>query len=182
MAGLGAVAIPLAAACSRDDGARAATNDAGKRGDTHSPPTPKQVIPEPLTGHTPGDLMRQERIDTGIKGARAWRIHYATKDVNDVVHEASGLVIAPEGKGGNRPILTWCHGTTGLGDAACPSAQRPSGVRPSTQATNSGWAMMASFISVLKNPGAMQLTLMPCGPSSAASDRVKPHRPLLAAT
>lgn len=23
----------------------------------------------------------------------------------------------------NRPILTWCHGTTGLGDAACPSAQ-----------------------------------------------------------
>lgn len=124
MAGLGAAAaIPLAAACSKD-GTKGSSTANSKGG---NPPTPKQIIPEPLTGYEPGSLMHQESIDTGIKGARAWRVHYATKDVNDVVHEASGLVIAPEGKGSgagdNRPILTWCHGTTGLGDAACPSAQ-----------------------------------------------------------
>ena len=71
----------------------------------------------------PGTLLSQEPLDTGITGARAWRIRYVTRDVNDVAHEASGLVIAPAGPGENRPIMTWCHGTTGLGDAGCPSAQ-----------------------------------------------------------
>ena len=122
MAGLGgaAAAIPLMAACSRDDEKRdGASRDEKKP----APPTPKQIVPEPLTGYDPGTVIHQEPVDTDIKGARAWRVHYATKDVNDVVHEASGLVIAPDSRGENRPILTWCHGTTGLGDAACPSAQ-----------------------------------------------------------
>ena len=43
--------------------------------------------------------------------------------INGVAHEVSGLVIAPKTSGEQRPIFTWCHGTTGLGDAACPSAQ-----------------------------------------------------------
>ena len=80
------------------------------------------MIPEPPKGE-PGSLLSQESIDTGIAGARAWRIRYLSRDVNGVAHEASGLVIAPAGEGENRPIFTWCHGTTGLGDAACPSAQ-----------------------------------------------------------
>jgi Secretory lipase len=71
----------------------------------------------------PGTLLRHQPVATGITGARAWRVHYASRDVNNGVHESSGLVIAPTGGGENRPILTWCHGTTGLGDAACPSAQ-----------------------------------------------------------
>jgi hypothetical protein len=73
--------------------------------------------------NSPGALLQQDRIDTGITGAQAWRIRYTTRDLNDVDHESTGLVIAPTAAGDNRPILTWCHGTTGLGDAACPSAQ-----------------------------------------------------------
>jgi hypothetical protein len=46
-----------------------------------------------------------------------------SKDINDVAHEVTGIVIAPAKPGKDRPILTWCHGTTGLGDVACPSAQ-----------------------------------------------------------
>lgn len=76
-----------------------------------------------MTDTVPGTLVRQESISTGIAGAQAWRIHYLTRDVNKVEHECSGLVIAPAGDGQGRPILTWCHGTTGLGDASCPSAQ-----------------------------------------------------------
>jgi len=70
-----------------------------------------------------GTLLSHEPVDTSITGARAWRVRYATRDVNDVGHESTGLVIAPSGAGADRPILTWCHGTTGLGDAGCPSAQ-----------------------------------------------------------
>jgi len=70
-----------------------------------------------------GTLLGHEPVDTAITGARAWRVRYATRDVNDVAHESTGLVIAPAGPGDDRPIFTWCHGTTGLGDAACPSAQ-----------------------------------------------------------
>lgn len=77
----------------------------------------------PPAGHKPGTLLAQEEVATAVAGARAWRVRYVSKDVNEVCHEVSGLVIAPRDHGENRPILTWCHGTTGLGDAACPSAQ-----------------------------------------------------------
>ena len=80
------------------------------------------MTPEPPKGE-PGSLLSKKSVDTGITGARAWRVRYISRDVNGVAQEASGLVITPTGSGDNRPMLTWCHGTTGLGDAACPSAQ-----------------------------------------------------------
>ena len=61
-------------------------------------------------------------VGVKVSGSTPW-IRYISRDVNDVAHESSGLVIAPAARGDNRPVLTWCHGTTGLGDAACPSAQ-----------------------------------------------------------
>jgi len=72
---------------------------------------------------TPGTLISAEDQPTSITGARAWRVRYSSRDVNGAAHEVTGLVIAPTAAGTDRPILTWCHGTTGLGDAACPSAQ-----------------------------------------------------------
>ncbi|MGV0992063.1 MAG: lipase family protein [Mycobacterium sp.] len=118
IAGLGGVAVaaPVLLACSRGEGAKSSEKTGGPL------PTSKSMVAGPVSGE-PGTLTSQEPIDTGIKGARAWRITYISRDVNDVAHEVSGLVIAPAGRGQNRPILTWCHGTTGLGDAACPSAQ-----------------------------------------------------------
>lgn len=120
IAGLGGVAVaaPLLAACSRV----ADTDESASAASAGAAPAAKPMIPEPAKGE-PGSLLSQERIDTAIKGARAWRVRYVSRDVNNVAHEASGLVIAPDASGGDRPILTWCHGTTGLGDAACPSAQ-----------------------------------------------------------
>jgi hypothetical protein len=58
-------------------------------------------------------------------------VRYISKDVNGVLHEVSGLAIAPRTAGTICQLLTWCHGTTGLGDAACPSAQ-PDPVRELT--------------------------------------------------
>jgi len=76
-----------------------------------------------ISGKTPGTLLSKEEIEASVSGARAWKVRYISKDVNGVLNEVSGLVIAPTATGKNRKLLTWCHGTTGLGDAACPSAQ-----------------------------------------------------------
>jgi hypothetical protein len=85
--------------------------------------THTKSITAPPPKEAPGTLLRHERIATSIKGAQAWRVLYVSRDMHGVSHLSSGLVIAPLGAGANRPIVTWCHGTTGLGDAGCPSAQ-----------------------------------------------------------
>ena len=80
--------------------------------DDRQPPTPsstKARLAPPLVGRKPGTLLSHEEIGTRIKGARAWKVRYVSKDVNDVVHEVTGLVIAPRAKGENRKVLTWCH-------------------------------------------------------------------------
>ena len=68
-------------------------------------------------------LLSSERIETSIRGAVAWRIRYRSQDMHGRPTESTGLIIAPESAGENRRVMTWCHGTTGLGDAGCPSAQ-----------------------------------------------------------
>jgi acetyl esterase/lipase len=72
---------------------------------------------------TPGTLLHSEPISTSIGNAQAWRVRYSTRDEAGRDQESTGLVMAPTRTAANRPVLTWCHGTTGLGDAACPSAQ-----------------------------------------------------------
>ncbi|MFM9034300.1 MAG: lipase family protein [Mycobacterium sp.] len=171
IAGIGGVALaaPLLTSCARDAEKKAATEGAAAQ-------TPKPMIPEPPKGE-PGSLLSEEPIDTGITGARAWRIRYISRDVNNVAQEASGIVIAPADKGANRPILTWCHGTTGLGDAACPSAQpdparelityfTPEATRqidygvPGLQGwIDDGWVVCATDYQGLGTPGMHQYTV-----------------------
>lgn len=80
---------------------------------------------------TAGELLHHESVETSLPGTVAWRIRYASRDCRGAVHETTGLVVAPAGSGTDRPVLTWCHGTTGLGNAACPSLQ-PDPVRDLT--------------------------------------------------
>ena len=72
---------------------------------------------------TLGTVHERHEVASNIRGARAWRIRYSSQDSQGVATEATGLVIAPSAGGSNLPVVTWAHGTTGLGDAACPSAQ-----------------------------------------------------------
>lgn len=103
-----AAAIPFAGCVGNRGGLASAERDGGRA---------------PRLDAEPGTLLRRERIETSIRGAQAWRVRYVSRDVHGVPHECSGLVIAPSPAGSDRPVATWCHGTTGLGDAACPSAQ-----------------------------------------------------------
>ena len=175
LAGLGtaAVAAPLLTSCAKDaeqkDTAKKSTEGAASSAS-------KAMIPEPPKGE-PGSLLSQEPVDTQITGARAWRVRYISRDVNGVAQEAGGLVLAPSGTGDNRPLLTWCHGTTGLGDAACPSAQpdparelvtyfTPEATRqidygvPGLQGfIDDGWVVCATDYQGLGTPGMHQYTV-----------------------
>lgn len=115
--------IPLAVICTLAAVAFAQAEIPVDNDQPHTPSSTKERFAPPFTGGKPGDLLSHKEIGTEIKAARAWKVRYVSKDVNDVVTEATGLIIAPKEKGKDRRVMTWCHGTTGLGDAACPSAQ-----------------------------------------------------------
>lgn len=70
-----------------------------------------------------GQVIKQEKIDTPIKGAQAWRIAYISSDAMDRKTIATGLVVAPIGPApaGGRPIMSWAHGTTGSAQNCGPS-------------------------------------------------------------
>ena len=72
-----------------------------------------------------GQIIKQEKVDTPIAGAQAWRIAYVSSDHRGVPTINTGLVVAPEGEppAGGRPILAWAHGTTGVADTCAPSVQ-----------------------------------------------------------
>lgn len=68
-------------------------------------------------------LLSSERIETSLRAAVAYRVRHRSHDLHGNSTESTGLVIAPEQTGSERRVLTWLHGTTGLGDVACPSLQ-----------------------------------------------------------
>ena len=125
----------------------------------------------------PGHLIHREPLETAIGGARAWRVRYRSADMAGREHETTGIVVAPADAGADRPLVTWCHGTTGLGDAACPSAQPdpareltlyldPSSAQqidygvPGLQAMiDAGWVVCATDYQGLGSPGVHQYTV-----------------------
>jgi hypothetical protein len=68
-------------------------------------------------------LISKVEISTSLRGAVAHKIRYHSHDLHGVATESTGLVISPAEPGDNRRVMSWAHGTTGIGDAGCPSAQ-----------------------------------------------------------
>jgi pimeloyl-ACP methyl ester carboxylesterase len=70
-----------------------------------------------------GQVIKQEKINTSVKGAQAWKIAYISSDVAGRKTVATGLVLAPLGAAPKegRPILAWAHGTTGSAQNCGPS-------------------------------------------------------------
>lgn len=122
-------------------------------------------------------LISSDQIDTSITGAVAYKVRYRSSDMNGRPTESTGLVIAPASAGENRKVMTWCHGTTGLGDAACPS-NRPDpaselktyfeigstteydyGVPGLQKFIDDGWVICATDYQGLGTPGHHQYTV-----------------------
>lgn len=70
-----------------------------------------------------GQVIKQEKIATPIKGAQAWKIAYISSDVSGRKTISTGLVVAPTGATpvGGRPVMSWAHGTTGSAQNCGPS-------------------------------------------------------------
>lgn len=92
------------------------------RGDDRPEPDDFYTAVEPLPDE-PGVLLRAELLTTGVPaGADAWRILYTTTRPDDTVTVASGVAIAPTGRGGDElPLLSIAHGTTGIVPWCAPS-------------------------------------------------------------
>jgi dienelactone hydrolase len=70
-----------------------------------------------------GELLELRETAAPIAGSRAWWVRFASEDHAGRPTESTGIVCAPEAPGADRPVVAWCHGTTGLGDTSVPSAQ-----------------------------------------------------------
>jgi pimeloyl-ACP methyl ester carboxylesterase len=70
-----------------------------------------------------GQVIKQEKITTSVKGAQAWKIAYISSDIAGRKTISTGLVVAPVGPApaGGRPVMTWAHGTTGAAQNCGPS-------------------------------------------------------------
>ncbi|NCY16543.1 MAG: hypothetical protein EBX39_07200 [Actinobacteria bacterium] len=125
----------------------------------------------------PDLLLSHEHIHTTISGAIAHRIRHRSHDLHGRPTECTGLVIAPTTPGEDRRVMSWAHGTTGLGDAASPSA-RPDPAReltlyfepgsetqidygiPGLQSfIDEGWVVVATDYQGLGSPGVHQYTV-----------------------
>jgi pimeloyl-ACP methyl ester carboxylesterase len=70
-----------------------------------------------------GQIVKQEKVPSSIKGAQAWRIAYVSSDLAERKTIATALVAAPIGvkPADGRPIMAWAHGTTGTAQNCGPS-------------------------------------------------------------
>lgn len=79
-------------------------------------------LPADIPAGQPGEIIRIRPIIEAPAGSRAWRVIYHSTDMagNDI--PVSGLVIVPDlPLGGDRPIVSWAHPTTGSAPACGPS-------------------------------------------------------------
>ncbi len=84
-----------------------------------------------------------------MRGARAWRILYATTDALDRPISASALIVAPTAPtapdAGPRPLVVWAHGTGGIARGCAPSLgdDSPGSIPNLAAALARGWVVVA---------------------------------------
>lgn len=122
-------------------------------------------------------LISHEQIDTSTKNAVAYRVLYNSYDLHGVPTTSTGLVIAPAERAEGRKVMTWAHGTTGMGDASCPSAAADPareltlyfesgsqtdidyGIPGLQRFIDEGWIVVATDYQGMGTPGAHQYTV-----------------------
>lgn len=82
---------------------------------------PFYEVPPDLAPGRPGSIIRSQAIDVpGLRGV-ARRVLFRSEDAIGRPTVSPGMVFAPAGDGGDRPVVAWAHGTVGLGPTCAPS-------------------------------------------------------------
>ncbi len=86
---------------------------------------PFYATPDPLPAAPMGTVLRSEQITEGVDLANgtAWRILYLTEDGAGTPRVSGGRLFIPTDPAppGGRPVVSWAHPTTGMGDDCAPS-------------------------------------------------------------
>ncbi len=83
---------------------------------------PFYTPPDPVVGK-PGDIIRSEPMaGFDIKNGTGYRVLYVSKDPTGALRASGGMVFVPSTPvTGDRKVVAYAHGTTGLGDECAPS-------------------------------------------------------------
>ncbi|QBJ95084.1 lipase [Rhodococcus sp. ABRD24] len=114
----------------------------------------------PPVGSEPGRVESVEPLpaELGLPGtAQSYRLTYSTRDAAGRPSSSSGVVFVPAGSApaGGWPVISWAHGTVGLGDACAPS-RNPRTPRDATYLGHwlgQGYAIVATDYAGLGTPG-----------------------------
>ncbi|MHB1139879.1 MAG: lipase family protein, partial [Microthrixaceae bacterium] len=96
------------------------------------------VVPDPLPGGEPGDLIRIQPLDE-TDGRATSRIMYLSNDALGASRAVTGLVTVPTAAApdGGWPVISTAHGTTGVAGRCAPSR---------TKAAAPGWGVEGVWV------------------------------------
>jgi alpha-beta hydrolase superfamily lysophospholipase len=113
--------------------------------------------PSPIPGSANGDLIWATQIPGAIANATSWKVLYRSEDLQGQPIAVSGLIVVPTNPAPGNPVITWAHGTTGLGDQCAISRQFTSGFSAekllAPVAIGKGWTFVATDYQGLGTPG-----------------------------
>jgi pimeloyl-ACP methyl ester carboxylesterase len=132
------------------------------------------------TPHQPGALLRSEPLKDVIlpAGVRGWRILYATTVDDSTPATAVATVFAStDPPAGQRPVIAWEHGTTGLLQKCMPSllSAPTAGILWRNRIVMAGWVVVATDYSFAEKGGPHPY-LIGEGEARAALDSVRAAR------
>jgi hypothetical protein len=116
-------------------------------------------------GRAPGELVSaaplKHRLWIPKATGAAFRLKYVTTNARGTRALSTGILFLPKGKppSGGWPVISWAHGTSGLGDSCAPSVVGPAlPARDRPYLANwmrEGYAIVASDYAGLGTPGLM---------------------------
>ncbi len=117
--------------------------------------------PDPIPSVPPGTLFKSEQVAEPTIQGTVFRVMYASRSILNAPVAVTGLVIVPKqaAPAGGYPVMTWGHGTTGLGDRCTPSLDPAVQALPNDAWTNPmlqrGWEITVSDYQGEGTPGVV---------------------------
>lgn len=88
--------------------------------------------PAALAAAAPGTLFAEQKLAAPEYHGSAYRVSYASRSLKGRPVSVTGMIIVPEvpAPAAGYPVLSWAHGTNGMGDACAPSLYPASAAPP----------------------------------------------------
>jgi hypothetical protein len=139
-------------------------------------------VPSQLPSHSPGALVKYEKVPSGGIHGTVYRVMYVSEDVHGAPVLVTGLIMVPTppAPANGYPVVSWGHGTNGMADQCAPSLAPASAVPEQNALLDHGWEVVASDYQGEGTPGLLPYVV---GVSAARNtiDIVRAARHLAAA-